>query len=513
MGAEMSPVAVRRALVSVWDKTGLVDFVSRLVEAGVEVVSSGGTAAVLEDAGLAVTSVESVTGAPEMLGGRVKTLHPKIHGGILADTTLDAHVEDLEAQGVTPFDLVVVNLYPFEAVVAHPAVTREEAIETMDIGGPAMIRAAAKNHDRVGVVVDPSQYDEVGAAVEAGGIGPDLRRRLARKAFFRTASYDAAIVEWLERGPGLPERIVVPLRKHVDLRYGENPHQEGAAYAAVREPAWWVDAGQLQGKQMSFNNYLDSEAAWRLVHDFDAPAAAIVKHANPAGLALDDTVSRAFSAAWACDPLAAFGGVIAINRPLDAETAAGIAAAGFVEVVVAPSIGEDAAALLAEKQDLRLITASAPAPDDPDFRRIEGGFVLQARDRRAGAGEWRVASARAPEDDEAENMAFAWTAVRHTKSNAIVVANGLAAVGVGAGDQSRVGAAERAVLKAGDRAKGAVAASDAFFPFRDGIDVLAGAGVTAIIQPGGSVRDQEVIAAADELGLAMIFTSRRHFRH
>ena len=509
----MTPVAVQRALISVWDKSGLAGFAGRLVAAGVELVSSGGTADELRASKLPVTTVESVTGAPEILGGRVKTLHPKVHGGILADTTLDAHVEDLERHGITPFDLVVVNLYPFEAAVAHPAATREEAVEMMDIGGPALIRAAAKNHDRVAVVVDPESYDEVAAAVEAGGVGPGLRLRLARRAFFRTASYDAAIVEWLERGDDLPDHIVLPLRKHRALRYGENPHQHGAAYVEERRPSWWAGAVQVQGKQMSFNNYLDAEAVWRIVHDFDQPAAAVVKHANPAGIALGEEIFEAFALAWECDPAAAFGGVVGVNRTLDAETAARLVSAGFIEVLVAPELEGDAAAILADKRNLRVLTAGPPSLDDVDYRRVDGGFVVQERDRLGGGNPWEVVSARDPGRDEDRALRFAWKAAAHAKSNAIVVASDLVAVGVGSGDQSRVGAAERAVQKAGDRASGAVAASDAFFPFRDGIDVLARAGVTAIIQPGGSVKDDEVIAAADENGLAMVFTGRRHFRH
>jgi phosphoribosylaminoimidazolecarboxamide formyltransferase/IMP cyclohydrolase len=510
----MSRVPVRRALVSVWEKTGLVEFATRLVEAGVEILSSGGTAGALSDAGLAVTPVEDVTGAPEMLGGRVKTLHPSIHGGILADTSVDEHVEDLAARGIEQIDLVVVNLYPFEMTVADPAVADAEAIEKIDIGGPTMVRAAAKNHGRVGVVIDPDQYDEVAAAVEAGGLDDGLRSRLARAAFFRTAAYDAAIVAWFERGNILPDRVVLPLEKQRELRYGENPHQQGAAYAPPSSGGWWTSARQLQGKQMSFNNYLDTEAAWRMVQEFDEPAIAIVKHANPCGLAVAAALADAFTSAWECDPLSAFGSVIAANRELDEDTAARIVAAGFVEVVIAGSVADEAAGVLADKKNLRLLIAEAPAPADPDYRRIDGGFVRQQRDTPAGDGAQRsVVSTRPPTADESAALEFAWKVVAHTKSNAIVIARDGAAVGVGAGDQSRVGAAERALAKAGDRARGAVAASDAFLPFRDGLDVLAQKGITAIIEPGGSVRDDEVIAAADEQGLALVFTGRRHFRH
>lgn len=510
----MSRVPVRRALLSVWDKSGLIDFATRLVAADVEIVSSGGTAAVLEAGGLAVTTVEAVTGAAETLGGRVKTLHPKIYGGILADVSIDEHRVDVESQRVDLIDLVVVNLYPFEATIANPDSTPDEVIEKIDIGGPALVRAAAKNHGRVGVVIDPRQYQEVAAAVESGGLDDDLRSRLAREAFFRTASYDAAIVGWFERGRALPDRIVLPLEKQRDLRYGENPHQDGAAYAEPGTRSWWAAADQLQGKQMSFNNYLDTEAAWRLVHEFEEPAIVIVKHANPCGLAIGATLADAFTAAWECDPLSAFGSVIAANRRLDGSTAARIAAAGFVEVLIARAIDEDAVVALAGKKSLRLLTASRPLPADSDYRRIEGGFVLQQRDEVASEDEdRRVVSERHPTADEMAGLEFAWKVAAHAKSNAIVIVRDRAAVGVGAGDQSRIGAAGRALVKAGDRARGAVAASDAFLPFRDGLDTLARGGIAAIIEPGGSVRDDEVIAAADEHGLALVFTGRRHFRH
>ena len=508
----MTRLPVFRAILSVWDKSGLVEFARRLAAAEVEIVASGGTASALESAGIEVTRISDLTGAVEILGGRVKTLHPKIHGGILADTTVESHRKDLDAHDITPIGLVVVNLYPFEATISNPDVTVSEAIEKIDIGGPGMVRAAAKNHRRVGVVVDPHQYDEVAAAVESGGLDDDLRLRLAREAFFRTARYDAAIVGWLERGSPTPDRLVFTLEKQRTLRYGENPHQQGAAYAEPSSASWWATADQLQGKEMSFNNYLDAEAAWRLVHEFEEPAVAIVKHANPCGLAVAAALHDAFTSAWECDPLSAFGGVIALNRVLDLKTAGRIAKAGFVEVVVAEGVEESAARAMAGKADLRLLTAVAPSSTDTDVRRIEGGFVLQERDRLRGSDR-RVVSTRPPSADESANLEFAWRTAAHTKSNAIVLARGMAAIGVGAGDQSRVGAAERAVVKAGDRALGSVAASDAFFPFRDGLDVLAEAGVTAVIEPGGSKRDDEVIAAAEEHGLALVFAGRRHFRH
>jgi phosphoribosylaminoimidazolecarboxamide formyltransferase/IMP cyclohydrolase len=510
----MSRIAVRRALLSVWDKTGLVEFARSLIEAGVELVSSGGTARALREAGLPVTAVADVTDAPEMLGGRVKTLHPKIHGAILADLGKPDHREDLYERGIAPIQLVVVNLYPFEATVAREGVTDAEAIEQIDIGGPTLIRAAAKNHAWVGVVTSPEQYGEVAAAIAGGGLDAELRSTLAHTAFFRTAAYDAAIVGWLERDAAPPARTVLALERRAELRYGENPHQAGAAFGQVGATPWWETMRQLQGKEMSFNNYLDTEAAWRMVHEFPEPAVAIIKHANPCGLAVAATLADAFTAAWDCDPLSAYGSVIACGRPLDGETAQRIAAAGFVEVVIAAEVTPAAAEALAGKKNLRLLEAAPPDPADPDMRRIEAGFVVQQRDRvEAHSDDWEVVSSRRPSPAEWADLEFALKVVTHTKSNAVVVAKDGAAVGVGAGDQSRVGAAERALHRAGDRAQGAVAASDAFLPFRDGLDTLAAAGVVAVIEPGGSVRDEEVVAAAEEHGVALVFTGRRHFRH
>lgn len=503
---------VSRALISVYDKSGLVPFVRRLHEQGIEIVSSGGTAAALEDAGIPVTAVAAVTGAPEMLGGRVKTLHPRIHAGILANMDHAAHRADLEEHGIDPFQLVVVNLYPFEATVAAPDVTHDEAIEKIDIGGPSMIRAAAKNHDHVAVVTSPDQYDTVAGAVEAGGVDAGLRRDLARAAFFHTAAYDAAIVGWLEDGDTLPARAVLPLEQISGLRYGENPHQNAAIYAERGSQGWWTRTSQLQGKSMSFNNYGDTEAAWRHVSAFDRPACVIVKHANACGAAIADSLVEAFSAAWDCDPVSAFGSVIAINRPLDRMTADRIAGAGFVEIVIAPEVVD--AGPLAAKENLRLLVAPPPDPDDHDWRRMDGGFLLQQRDSLLEQPQsLEVVSNRKPTPAELSDMTFAWTVAGHTKSNAIVVASEGAAVGVGAGDQSRIGAARRALAQAGGRAAGAVAASDAFFPFRDGLDVLAEAGITAVIQPGGSKGDEGVIEAANEHDMSMVFTHRRHFLH
>ncbi len=507
----MALIPVRRALLSVYDKAGLVDFAKRLAATGAELVSSGGTARALWEAGLDVTEVAEVTGAPEILGGRVKTLHPKIHGGLLGVPGDATHAADLAAHGIEPFQLVVSNLYPFEQAVGA-ATPDAEAVELIDIGGPAMTRAAAKNHAYVGIVTSPDQYDEVAAAVEAGGLDAGLRRRLATEAFFRTAAYDAAIVAWLSQGEALPEHVVVPLRRRAELRYGENPHQPAAVYAEVGGSGWWDAARQLQGKELSFNNLADAEATWALAGAFAEPAAVIVKHTNPCGVAVRDDLPAAFAAAWDCDPLSAFGGVVAVNRPLDAETARAIADV-FVEVVIAPELTPEAAAVLAAKKALRVLEAPPVGHGDRDVRRLEHGALLQERDRLGSFDAWEVRSARPPTGPERRDLEFAWTVAAHTKSNAVVIARDRAAVGVGAGDQSRVGAAERAVRRAGESARGAVAASDAFFPFRDGLDVLADAGVAAVAEPGGSRRDDEVIAAADERGVALVFTGRRHFRH
>ncbi|MEA1902525.1 MAG: bifunctional phosphoribosylaminoimidazolecarboxamide formyltransferase/IMP cyclohydrolase [Actinomycetota bacterium] len=492
-----------RALVSVYDKTGLVPFVQRLVAAGVEIVSSGGTATALEEAGIGVIRVADVTGAPEILGGRVKTLHPKIHGGILArDSRDDAELSD---NGIERFDLVVSNLYPFRETIGSPGATETDIIEKIDIGGPAMVRAAAKNHHHVGVVVSPDQYDEVATAVESGELSDDLRRRLAAEAFFHTASYDAAIVGWIG------DDRIIPLRHVSELRYGENPQQSAALFREDGAWPWWAAATQHQGKEMSFNNYADAEAAWRLAADLGPGSVVIVKHTNACGAAIADRVADAFEAAWECDPLSAFGSVIAINGVLDLGTAEALASR-FVEVLVAVDVTDEAREALASKKNLRVITAPLPGSDGHEMRTVDGGLLVQDRDTGADEG-WKIVSERVPSAGEEAALRFAWTVVSHTKSNAVVVASGLRAEGVGAGDQSRVGAAERALVRAGDRSKGAVAASDAFFPFRDGLDVLAEAGVTAVVEPGGSRNDQEIIDAANEQGLALIFTGTRHFKH
>jgi phosphoribosylaminoimidazolecarboxamide formyltransferase/IMP cyclohydrolase len=500
----MSRLPVKRALISVYDKSGLVEFARRLSGAGVEIVSSGGTAVALTVSGIEVRTVSDVTGAPEMLGGRVKTLHPAIHGAILARTDDEGDLADLEAAGIEPFQLVVVSLYPFRETLATPGVTEDEIIEKIDIGGPTMIRAAAKNHRYVGVVTSADQYDVVAKAIEEGGLDDGLRKELAEAAFFHTASYDAAIVGWIG------DDRVIALRHASGLRYGENPHQKASLYVEDRATPWWASATLHQGKEMSFNNYIDAEAAWRLATSHPG-CVAIIKHTNACGAAYGTDVSDTFERAWASDPLSAFGGVIGINGTLDAATAESIAGK-CVEVIVCAGVEEGAKEVLQRKEGLRLLEAAPPGESDPDLRRIEWGMLVQDRDTTDGE-DWEVVSQRAPSDDERAGLEFAWKVAMHTKSNAIVVVRDRVAVGVGAGDQSRVGAAERALARAGDRAQGAVAASDAFFPFRDGLDALAGAGVTAVVEPGGSRNDDELIEAANEQGIALLFTGRRHFRH
>ncbi len=425
----MTVVPVKRALISVYDKEGLVPFAQRLSAAGVAIVSSGGTAKTLGEAGVAVTAVEEVTGAPEMFGGRVKTLHPRIHGGILARLEVDSDVADLEANDIEPFQLVVVNLYPFRETVATGA-GDDEVIEKIDIGGPAMVRAAAKNHRHVGIVTSPEQYEEVARAVEEGGLDDDLRKRLAAAAFFQTASYDAAIVGWIG------DDLVIPLRRVSVLRYGENPHQEAALYVEDGAKPWWRDAVQHQGKEMSFNNYADAEAAWRLA-SAEAGVVAIVKHTNPCGAARGGATAETFERAWACDPLSAFGGVIAINGVVDESTARSIGEK-FVEVLICSQITDEALAVLGEKIGLRVLVAGAPGDRDPDLSRLEEGFLVQARDDEV-SDAWETVSERIPTEEERLDLGFAWTVAMHTKSNAIVIVKDGAAVGVGAGDQSRVG--------------------------------------------------------------------------
>ena len=511
----MRGVKVTRALLSVSDKTGIVELARALVDMDIALVSSGGTARTLSDAGIPVTPVPEVTGAPEILEGRVKTLHPKIHGGILADRRKQDHVEQLAEHGIEPIDLVVCNLYPFERAVAHPAVTEEDAVEHIDIGGPAMVRAAAKNFHSVAVVVNPEHYGTIYAELsETGAIALETRRRLALEAFQHTGAYDAAIAAYLagiEREL-FPDRVLIAGTKVMDLRYGENSHQSAAFYANRGVPMGLAAADQLHGKELSYNNLLDTDAAWKLAQDLDGAGAAIIKHSNPCGVALANDLAEAFRRAFECDTTSAFGGIVALSRPCDRATAEEIAKI-FTEVVVAPGYDDGALEILTAKKNLRILRASGYSMPEMDMRRVTGGFLLQTPDPRDWAEDAKVVTRAEPTEDQWRDMRFAWVVAKHVKSNAIVLAKDLTAVGVGAGQMSRVESTELAARRAGDRASGTVCASDAFFPFRDGLDAAVAAGAVAVIQPGGSVRDDEVIAAADEHGIPMVFTGRRHFRH
>ena len=518
---------VRRALISVSDKRGLGEFAAGLARLEVEIVSTGGTAKFLDGEGIAVVPVSRVTGFPEILGGRVKTLHPKIHGGILANRNRSADAAELSQHGITPIDLVVVNLYPFRETAARGA-KFAAVIESIDIGGPCMVRAAAKNFQSVAVVVDPEDYPQVLTALEKTGEVPEsLRRKLAVKAFRHTQGYDAAIAEWLERGsdpgaadgaeagPRFPRHLYLDLERDLEPRYGENPHQPAAVYRTRGGPGVLGGLEQLQGKELSFNNLLDADAARRAVALFDEPAVVIVKHSNPCGVGRGADPAEAFGRALATDPVSAFGSVVALNRPAD-RTLAERMAELFVEVVVAPAVTAEARAVFAAKPNLRLLVCPPyqPHPWGIELRGIAGGYLAQVPDGGPDdPGAWTCPTTRPPGDEERRALAFAWAVARYVKSNAIVLATGDQTVGVGAGQMSRVDSCRIAVDKALLPTAGAVAASDAFFPFRDGLDVLAAAGVTAVIQPGGSKRDDEVIAAADEHGMAMLFTGVRHFRH
>jgi len=512
-------VEVRRALVSVYDKEGLVDFCSALVADGVEIISSGGTARFLTDARLPVTSVESVTGAAEMLGGRVKTLHPNIHGGILANRADESHLADLEARRIEPFDLVVCNLYPFRQTVAAPGVTVPEAIEEIDIGGPTMVRAAAKNHAWVGVVTSPDQYAEVVAAVGGGGLSDELRTRLAREAFFHTASYDAAIVNWFARDEQLPEHIVTPLRRQAVLRYGENPHQAGALYHQDGLSSWWDGVVQHAGIALSYLNLFDAGAAWVLANDlageFGLPAVAIIKHANPCGAAVGADLADTYQRAYDCDSRSAFGGIVAVSGPVDVATLDRIVEAAQADVMIAPGYGPGVVeGLIAKRKNTRILEAPAPGADAFELRQISGGWLGQVAHHFAATPEtWQVVTKRTPTEAERADAAFAWRVCGHVNSNAIVLAKDGTAWGIGAGQQNRVEASEIAAAKAAGRAVGGACASDAFYPFPDGIEAAAASGATVVVQPGGAMRDADVVARADELGLAMLFTGERHFLH
>ncbi len=538
-GGDVSTQGLRpigRALLSVSDKTGLVVFARALAGHGVALLSTGGSALALRASGLTVVDVSSHTGHPEILAGRVKTLHPKIHGGILARRDNAGDWEALAAHSIAPIDLVVVNLYPFVEIVARQAESTA-CIDSIDIGGPALIRAAAKNHADVAVVTDPDAYAALLAELDAqgGALSAATRRRLAATAFAHTAAYDAAIAAWFadreatmagENAPWFPETLSVIAARRQTLRYGENPHQRAALYVGGPARPGVATARQVQGKELSYNNLNDTDAAFELVAEFERPAVAIIKHANPCGVAEAEDLTQAYKRALACDPVSAFGGIIAVNRRLDADTAVAIGAL-FAEVVIAPGADTDALALLSAKKNLRvLLTSGMPDPTESGsaLRSLAGGYLLQDRDRgRVGSDQLEVVTRRAPSEEETSNLLFAFRVCKHVKSNAIVFARGGATVGIGAGQMSRVDSARMAALKAADAAMAAdevmtrthasVVASDAFFPFPDGLLTCLDAGASAVIQPGGSVRDDEVVAAADSRGAAMVFARLRHFRH
>ena len=540
---------IRRALLSVSDKGGIVEFARELKRFGIEIISTGGTARALRDAGLAVRDVSDLTKFPEMMDGRIKTLHPRIHGGLLAVRDNPEHLAAMSEHEIEPIDMVVVNLYPFEQTILRQAVTLEEAIEQIDIGGPAMIRSAAKNHESVTVVVSPDQYSDILAELNrhAGAISFETRRSMALHAFQRTAMYDAVVSVFLQRstddedlpitsGPsggiggftgsiGGPQPVSIEtsssppdlarwvLRKTSDLRYGENPHQVAALYDTKARDGIGT-AELLSGKEMSFNNYVDADAAWQLVCDFDDLACAIIKHTNPAGAALGATNEEAYKKALVCDPVSAFGGIVAFNRSVD-EAAARAVNEVFTEVIIAPDYEPAALEVLKAKKNLRVLRAGTAQPNAGlEYKQISGGMLVQTRDtHRMKREDLKVVTKRAPSDEEIEDLLFAWTVCKHTKSNAIVYVRGRQTVGVGAGQMSRVDSVKIGAMRAQLPTAGSVLASDAFFPFRDGLDEAAKHGITAVIQPGGSVRDAEVIAAADEHGLAMVFTGIRHFKH
>jgi phosphoribosylaminoimidazolecarboxamide formyltransferase/IMP cyclohydrolase len=515
---------IKTALISVSDKTGIADFARALSNLGIAILSTGGTAKLLRDSGISVTDVAEYTGSPEMMDGRVKTLHPKVHGGILARRPQDNDV--MRLHGIQAIDLVVVNLYPFEQTIAKPGCSLGEAIENIDIGGPTMVRAAAKNYANVAIVVDPDDYQPILQSLNDSGLDDAARFALATKAFAHTAGYDTAIAEFLRKqsdADEFPERFILSLKKKQDLRYGENPHQNASFYLeSESEQGTIASATQLQGKELSYNNIADSDAAIECVWAFDQPACCIVKHANPCGVAEAESIAEAYERAYATDPTSAFGGIITFNRELDADTAERITERQFAEVIAAPSVSDEAREICARKKNLRLLSLGQRglnAHGAWDYKRVTGGLLIQNRDPFRydfSSEELKVVSEREPNEDELRDLLFAWKVAKCVKSNAIIYAKNLQTIGVGAGQMSRVYSARIAAIKAADeslKVVGSVMASDAFFPFRDGIDSAAEVGIAAVIQPGGSVRDEEVIASANEHNMAMVFTGMRHFRH
>jgi phosphoribosylaminoimidazolecarboxamide formyltransferase/IMP cyclohydrolase len=512
-----------KAIISVSDKTGAVEFARGLADLGFELYSTGGTHKALAEAGVAVASVSKLTGFPEILDGRVKTLHPAVHGGILARRDQPSHLEELAKSGIAAIDLVAVNLYPFVQTVTRPGASLDDALENIDIGGPTMIRAAAKNFPHVLVVVDPADYGRLLDLLRAGDVPLEDRRRLALKAFQHVASYDTAIAQYLRaEEAGFPQQLTISLAKLFDLRYGENPHQKAAVYR--EESVLWggrtrgiVAAEQLHGKALSYNNFLDADAAWRAALDFTEPTAVVVKHTNPCGLACHQDLAEAYRRALSGDPVSAYGGIVAVNRELSGEAAEEIGKT-FYEIVIAPAFSEEALTLLQKKKNLRLLQldeeAALGCATALEYRRVSGGFLVQEPDAYLDeAIELQVVTKRPPSEQELADLRFAWKVVKHVKSNSIVIVKDRTLLGMGAGQPNRVTSVHLALRRAEERARGAVLASDAFFPFPDGVELAADGGVTAVIQPGGSIRDQEVIEAADARGMAMVFTGIRHFRH
>lgn len=511
-------MATKRALISVSDKTGIVDFARKVANLGFEIISTGGTKKVLAENDIPVKSVSEVTGFPEIMDGRVKTLHPAIHGGLLGKQDNDSHMQQLKEQGIVPIQLVCVNLYPFQQTIAKAGVTVEEAIENIDIGGPAMLRASAKNHESVAVVVDPADYETVLNGLEAGELSLKERRRLAAKVYRHTAAYDAMIAEYMTNlaEEEQPEAVTITYTLKQPLRYGENPHQKAAFYQKPLGTAFSIaNAEQLHGKELSYNNINDADAALQIVKEFEQPAAVAVKHMNPCGVGTGDTIAEAFQKAYDADPTSIFGGIVALNREVDAETASALHEI-FLEIVIAPSFSEEALHILTSKKNIRLLAVDFSAKDvkENKLTSVAGGLLIQDLDHATlDDSQMKIATKREPTEAEWEALKFGWKIVKHVKSNAIVVTNRQMTLGVGAGQMNRIGAANIALEQAGEKAKGAILASDAFFPMDDTVEAAAKAGITAIIQPGGSVRDEDSVKKADEYGIAMVFTGIRHFKH
>lgn len=502
---------MKKALISVFNKKGVVEFAKQLAALNYQLISTGGTYKLLNDNQIPVTYISQITDFPEILDGRVKTLHPRIHGGILAKD-IPEHISELESIGGSLIDMVVVNLYPFEKVSQDPQASFQDVLENIDIGGPTLLRAAAKNHPRVSVICDPQDYPSIIEELEAGGVGQAKRRQLAAKAFAHTAYYDTLITQYLEQ-PEFPQRFTIALEKAGDLRYGENPHQKAAVYRKIPSALGLIDAEQLHGKKLSFNNYYDAQAAWQLVSTFDEPCVVAVKHSNPCGLGVADNLYDAYLKAYEGDPVSIFGGIVACNRMIDKQTADAMSKI-FLEVIIAPDFSDDAVKILTKKANVRLLRLAPMISKDYDWKRIAGGYIIQEPDLKdLDEEKLKVVTRRQPTKEEWDDLRFGWKIVKFVKSNAIILCKNQQLLGVGAGQMNRVQSVRLSTNQAGEKAKGAALASDAFFPFADNIESAAKAGVTCIIQPGGSIRDSEVIEACDDNNIAMVFTGIRHFRH